>query len=156
MSEIPTIRENVLSNLQTTLEAIKKTGGYNNDIASVQRWSQRAQTFASMPTIIINAGPEEKKPEPNPLATCTFNVYIDIWTNHLETDIRSSDEILNSLLGDTEKALMADITRGGNAIDTNILRNYPFQSIEGQPSIGISIEIEIIYQHQQTDPAISG
>jgi hypothetical protein len=150
------IRELILKNLQTTLAAITAGEVYANTIASVQRWSQRGQTFSAMPTIIINAGPEEKKPEPNPLATCTFNVYIDIWTNHEESDTRSSDEILNSLLGDVEKALIADITRGGYAIDTNINRNYPFQAIEGMPSIGISIEIEIIYQHQQNDPAIAG
>jgi len=148
MPETPTIRENILLNLKSTLEAITKAHGYNNDIASVQRWSQRGPALASMPTIIINAGPEEKKPEPNPLVTCTFNVYIDIWTNHLESDTRSSDEILDSLLGDVEKALMIDITRGGYAIDTNVLRNYPFQAIEGQPSIGISIDLEIIYQQE--------
>lgn len=151
-----TIREYVLLNLKSTLELIKTTGGYNNTIASVQRWSQWGNSLVSIPAIIINAGPEEKKPEPNPLMTCSFIVYIDIWTNHLQEDSRSSDEILNSLLGDVEKALMADITRGGYAEDTNITRNVPFQSIEGQPLIGITIEIEITYQHLQTDPAIGG
>lgn len=156
MSETPTVRENILLNLVSVLEAVKKIAGYNNDIASVQRWSQRGPTTSAIPFIIINAGPEEKQPQPYPLATCTFTVYIDIWTNHIETDSRSSDEILNSLLGDVEKALMADITRGGYAINTEILRNVPFQSIEGQPAIGISIELSVIYQHQLTDPAQAG
>ncbi len=156
MPETPTIRENILINLQTVLETIKKTAGFNNDFASAQRWNQRGPALANIPTVIINAGPEEKDPSPFPLATCTFNVYLDIWTNHEETDTRSSDEILDSLLGDVEKALMADITRGGHAINTKILRNYPFQAVQGQPSIGISIEIEITYQHQLTDPAVAG
>ena len=156
MSETPTVRESILLNLKSVLEYITTGHHYNNTIASVQRWSQRGQFTSSTPYIIINAGPEEKKPEPYPLNTCTLNVYIDIWTNHVETDTRSSDEILNSLLGDVEKALMADITRGGYAIDTNILRVLPCEKIDGQPQIGIWIDLEIIYQHQQTDPAVSG
>jgi hypothetical protein len=151
-----TIRENIMLNLKSTLEAITKAHGYANTIASVQRWNQRGAIFSNFPTIIINAGPEDKKPEPHPLATCSFKIYIDIWTNQPEDETLSSDEILNSLLGDVEKALAADITRGGHAIDTNITGNLPFETVQGQPQIGISIEIEVIYQHQLTDPAVSG
>lgn len=151
-----TIRENIMLNLKTALEDITLAHGYNNTIASVQRWNQRGAVFSAFPTIIINAGPEDKKPEPHPLATCSFKVYIDIWTNQPEDGTKSSDEILNSLLGDVEKALVADITRGGYAVDTNITGNLPFETVQGQPQIGISIEIEIVYQHQISDPAVSG
>jgi hypothetical protein len=31
-----------------------------------------------------------------------------------------------------------------------------FETAEGQPHAGIIIELEIVYQHRQTDPEIAG
>ncbi|MCX5711766.1 MAG: hypothetical protein NTY47_01680 [Candidatus Omnitrophica bacterium] len=146
------LRENILANLATTLNTIKTTGGYNNTIASVQRWNQRGNPLEAVPCIVINSGPEEKKPEPNPQATCKFTVYLDVWYSQDDDETRSSDEILSSLLTDVEKAIMTDPTRGGYAEDTNILNNIPFETVQGQPSFGIILELEIIYKHKLTDP----
>jgi hypothetical protein len=71
-------------------------------------------------------------------------------------DPQATDTLLNSLLGDIEKALMLDYTRGGVAKDTNIKSNVLFETLEGQPQAGIIIELEIIYQHKQNDPEVSG
>ena len=68
-----TIREQILENIKSTLETIRVTNGYVNDIASVQRWLQKGNTFRLIPCIIINAGPEEIEQTPNPLVTCKFN-----------------------------------------------------------------------------------
>ena len=70
--------------------------------------------------------------------------------------MQATDTILNSLLGDIEKAIMQDITRGGFAKDTNIKSNVLFETLEGQPQAGVVMELEIIYQHKQDDPEVSG
>lgn len=151
------VRENILENIKTTLETISIANGYANNIASVQRWKQGGNSKRQIPTLIINAGPEDKEQEPNPLVTCRFLVNIDIWTRHDEaTQPGSTDTYLNSLLGDIEKALMVDHTRGGNAQDTNISGNVPFETVEGQPFAGIIINVEILYRHKITDPSIVG
>ena len=49
-----------------------------------------------------------------------------------------------------------DITRGGFAKDTNIKSNVLFETLEGQPQAGMVMELEIIYQHKQDDPEVSG
>jgi len=151
-----TVRENILENLKATLEAISIANGYHNDIASVQRWRQSGNSLVLIPCIVINAGPEEKEPVPNPFTTCKFTVYLDVWTRQAQDDPQSTDTLLNSLLGDIEKALMIDYTRGSFAKDTNIKSNVLFETLEGQPQAGIIIELEIIYQHKQNDPEVSG
>ena len=151
-----TIREQILENIKSTLETIRVANGYANDIASVQRWLQKGNTFRLIPCIIINAGPEEIEQTPNPLVTCKFTVYLDVFVRQEETDTISTDALLNSLLGDIEKALMVDYTRAGLAENTNIKSNMTFEAVEGQPNAGIVVELEIIYQHLITDPEQSG
>jgi hypothetical protein len=151
-----TVRESILEDLRTTLGGITTANGFNNDIQSVQRWRQQGNSLVVVPCIVVNAGPEEKDPVPNPFMTCRLTIYVDIWTRQDEADSRSTDTILNSLLGDVEKALTQDITRGGFAKDTNIKSNSLFETLEGQPYSGIVIELEIIYQHKQGDPDIAG
>ena len=151
-----TVRENIIADLKTTLEGVSQANGYNNDIASVQRWQQRGNVLRSVPCIVISAGQEDKKPEPNPLMTCRLSVYLELYIRQNETDLTPTDSIINSLLGDIEKALMVDYTRSGNAKDTNIKSVIPFETQEGQVNAGAVIELEIIYQHQQTDPEMAG
>ena len=151
-----TIRENILENIKSTLETIRVANGYANDIASAQRWLQKGNTFRLIPCIIINAGPEEIEQTPNPLVTCKLTIYLDVFIRQEETDTISTDALLNSLLGDIEKALMVDYTRGGFAENTNIKSNMTFEAVEGQPNAGIVVELEIIYQHLITDPEQSG
>ena len=121
-----TIRESILENLRTTLAEITAANGYHNDIASVQRWRQSGNSLLNIPCIVINAGPEEKDPIPNPFTTCRLTVYLDVWMRQDQSDPQPTDTLLNSLLGDIEKALMVDYTRGGFAKDTNIKSNVLF------------------------------
>lgn len=144
-----TVRESILENLRTTLTAVA-------GIASVQRWRQSGNSLLNVPCVVINAGPEEKNPTPNPFTTCRLTVYLDIWTRQDAGDPQATDTILNGLLGDIEKALMQDVTRGGFAKDTNIKSNVLFETLEGQPQTGVVMEIEIIYQHKQDDPEVAG
>ena len=150
------IRENILKNIKTTLEGITIANGCNNDVASVQRWKKQGNSLRQVSCIIINAGPEEKELVPNPLFTCRLLVYLDVWTTQDDNDTTDTDTLLSSLLSDVEKILMVDYSRGGYAIETTIKGNAPFETIEGEAFAGITIEVEILYRHQQTDPSIAG
>lgn len=152
-----TVREKIMQNVETTLKTISKANGYNNDIASVQRWYQSGNTFSQVPCIVIYGGPEEKEQAPDPLITCRFLISIILCIRHDEEDIPGpTDAILNNLLGDIEKALMVDHKRGGYAVDTIPQSNDIFERIEGQPYAGIVVNVEIHYRHRTNDPEISG
>lgn len=147
-------RELILDNIKDTLAEISIANGYNNDIANVQRWKQHGNSLKDVPCIIISAGREEKDPTPYPQTTAKLTIFIDIWTRQDDEDSSDTDTLLDSLLLDIEKALMADYTRGGYAENTDIRGITPFETIEGQPHCGIMIELEIVYKHKQTDPAL--
>lgn len=145
------VRESILENIRTTLEAISIANGYTNDIASVQRWKQGGNNLRQVPCIVISAGPEEKT-QGESLITCRFDVNIEVWIRHDEVNLPgSTDTILNSLLGDIEKALMSDYKRGGYAVNTVISGNIPFETVEGNAYAGIIINTEVHYRHKIGD-----
>ncbi len=147
------IRELIRENIKTALGQITTANGYNNTLANVQGWKQRGNTIQDVPCAIVSLGREEKDPHPNPQATARLTVFIDIWARQDDDDETDTDEVLDSLLLDVEKAVMADHTRGGYAEDTNTRGITPFETIEGQPQCGLMLELEILYKHKQTDPA---
>lgn len=148
------IRELIQKNIDTTLKTISKASNYANDIADVQRFKQQGNSFAKVPVIIQYAGDETKDPGPDPMTSCKFPVYVGCYIKHdSNSDPKATDELINSLLADIEKALMIDVTRGGYAESTFCTSNSIFQMAEGQPYAGIFIEVEIIYNHYRNDPA---
>jgi hypothetical protein len=147
------VRELILSNLETVLSGITTVGGYENDIASVQRWKQRGNPLKDVPCIIVTAGPEDKKKGPNPLVTARLKVYLELYSRQDETDANATDTILNSILKDIEKALYADVTRGGVAVDTDVQEVVPFGAEVGNGHSGLIIGVEILYRHLATNPA---
>ena len=155
MSE--TVRERIVEHIKTTLEGITVANGYNFDFSesTVQRWSMHGNSMVNLPMVIISPGNEEEKSEPLSFEECTLTVYLDIFYVTEENEPVSTDTYLNRLQGDIKKAILADHTRGGHAIDTNVLGTTPFETTEGQHFAGIIIELEIKYQHIRTDPTLS-
>lgn len=141
-------RELILKNIKTSLEVITAANGYNNTLtaAQVQRWNQHDNPKVTMPTMIINAGPEEFDPNPNPYYTSRFDVTIEIWHRQDERSTDPTDELLGAALDDLLRAMLADVTRGGNAIDTNIVSATPFEVVKGAANCGIVTEFQIQYR----------
>jgi hypothetical protein len=150
------VREKILENIRTTIATVTIANGYVNTLASVQRWKQIGNSCKDIPCVVIVEDSENKKPVPNPNFSCILPVDILIYTRQEESDTRSTGTLLNSLLADVEKVLMVDVTRGGYAHDTNITGNDPFPTVPGEPAAGIILNIEIEYQHTQTDPTVAG
>jgi hypothetical protein len=51
---------------------------------------------------------------------------------------------------------MVDLYRGGYAERTMVMGSEPFVLVEGANQFGISIELEILYQHHITNPESKG
>ncbi|HAH21629.1 MAG: hypothetical protein A2Y00_05500 [Omnitrophica WOR_2 bacterium GWF2_43_52] len=149
-----TVRERIMANIKTTLEGVTVANGYNFDFTAdtVQRWSMHGNRLADLPAVVISPGDEEEKGQPNPFEECYLNVYLDIFFVNDEGDSMVTDTYLNRLQGDMKKAILLDHTRGGEAIDTDVLGTTPFETTEGQPYAGIIMELGIRYRHLRSDP----
>lgn len=147
-----TVREKILDNIKATLSGILIANGYDNDIASVQRWKQHGNDVLNEPFILVKADSEENIDDKFPLTTCKLTVILLLMIREDEDAVNDTDQTLNSLLGDIKRALKVDVTRGGFATDTRMGSNHPIPPDEGEPHAGMIIETEVHYRHRQTDP----
>lgn len=149
-----TVRERILQNIKTTIEGVTIANGYNFDFTpeTVQRWSMHGNRMVEMPTVVISPGDEDESSSPHPFEECLMSVFLDVFYVTDEDDLVSTDTYLNRLQGDIKKAILADATRGGEAVDTDILGTTPFETTEAQPYAGIIIELRVRYRHLRNDP----
>lgn len=145
-----TIREKILDNIETTLNLIKTISGYSNTIASVQKYKQTGNEYVLTPCVIILAGQETLEKQSGFYTRAKFQVLLGLVTV-APTD---TDATLNSLLGDIQKALMADYTRGTLAENTTIQTIVPYEQQEGEPYAGLIITLEIQYLFKTSDPTL--
>lgn len=146
------VRESIIANMATALGNITTGNGYNNTLASVQRFMQTGLSVASVPTVVVNFERETKSLGPGDRTECDLEVSVDCWAIHDTAAVSgSSATLVDSLVYDVEKALMADTSRGGAARDFHIESVVPFRLEEGA-FVGATVVCRVKYQHLQTDP----
>ncbi len=68
-----------------------------------------------------------------------------------DAEVIDADERLNHLQADVEKALAADRTRGGLAIDTHIRDPELFTHL-GDATEGVTVNVDVHYRTNEDDP----
>lgn len=147
------VRENIIANIATAVGNVSTSNGYNNTLASVQRFQQAGLSVATVPTAVVNFDQERKNVGPADRVDCQLDVSIDVWAIH-DTDAvsGSTSTLVDSLAADIEKAVMSDTSRGGYARDCYVESVTPFRLAEGQPYVGATLSVRIAYMHQLDDP----
>ena len=81
---------------------------------------------------------------------------VDVYTKDtpVGSPPRSSAEVVETLLADVERAVLADPERSGIGVntDTSHVQSVPFPSQEDSPTIGGSVRFRIRYYHVRDDP----
>lgn len=142
-------RELILQNIETVLQSITIANGYSNAFtaATVQRWNVNSQPSTARPFLVVSAGQESITEGPGTYYSAKLSVIIDVFSCQLSDDPQPTDAILNSLIADINKALLADITRGGIAIRTVPQDVTPFVAVDDQSQFGVTIQYEIHYRY---------
>lgn len=143
------LRESIVENLKTTIEAIESGSSYFTTVRRVLRGVEPVRNLTETPTIWIWDTVETKELDNISQYHCTLQ--IDVIA--MSTAYESRPQLMTQLLHDVEKAVMADITRGGYAIDTKITGNEAFLEVEAEPLVGITIGLVVDYLHSVTDPS---
>lgn len=142
------MREQVLAQIATTLEGVRKTAGYEIDVNQVARERWDLVQLQEFPAVVIAAQSEEKRGEPLGIYDVRMRVVLGLFLHNTG----SAQTELNQLLAAVEKALLVDTTRGGKAIDTTLIGNENVTGLIDESLAGIELTIEVRYRHGMQDP----
>lgn len=143
------IRDGILSNLRSTLLLIQAGATYRSSVKSVEFVAHNSEEFATFPSIGI--GPASYRMSDSQYRRISVDMSLTLMlVVHSSTDPAKA---ARDLFEDVSLALRADVTRGGYAIDTHVLSDNPQAPGIGDPVFGTEVEINILYRHQDNDPA---
>lgn len=151
MSAGPTVEEQLIADVVTTLEAIAPAGGFNREFVKVARQNRNALTHYEYPLCIVAQDGINKDDSRNAMVVCTLALVIAIAVNAKSTS--NWPEELDLFVSDVENALRADTQRGGLAVKTAITRGDTFDSDDlGSAYIVASqVLVEISFRHLYLD-----
>ena len=142
------IREQILKQIVTTLEGVTVANGYDFDMKDVIRIPTVPQELLAFPTAQVIDETEEVLDTPSHFSTRLLAGTIVVWS----WDHRDISEAVNSILANTDKALMVDRTRGGLAISTETPSNRVVMADSVAPFGGVIIEFRVQYRFFSGDP----
>ena len=150
------VKEQIMANLQTTLEGVNGGASYYTDFSKVERVEAGGVQVKTFPTAIISPLGTEYD-SPNAVVTtkigATFRVEITVFLRTRSNATRAVERAIR----DVHTALYVDRTRGGLAIDTRVAGSDPFYPSEAtEPICGADISVSITYRTQATDLNTAG
>lgn len=145
------VRERILQHIETHLRDIDGLGDYHNRVETVERRQAEPSNLDVLPAIHLREGEEIITEGPNPLLTRMLTVVVAGW-------IRGAADLglatcRNQLLADIERAVLADATQGGLAVDTHLTGSL----IEEDPEPGaigaLTLTFVVHYRTVRGNPA---
>jgi hypothetical protein len=149
MTETKSIRQLVMDDLVTTLNNIKTAKGALINVESVYTIKVNPRQLKAYPGIIVIPDKEILDQNTYPLfCTCRLSLALECW-------LKEQDDIVsegNKFLAEVQKAIEADNTRGGNAIDTALTGVDYYYFKETAPLGCLIITVEISYRYRYSNP----
>jgi len=140
--------ESIAENIRTTVASVTVAGGYNQTL-SARRPKRNDFAVAAWDdlTVLIEQAGSQWLEDTRTVATIDKRQTFVLWAFVIDSDAATAaiDTRLNQVAADLEKALMADITRGGYAQDTFIEEILPFGNADGSQS-GIMLTMTVQYR----------
>lgn len=143
------VRELIEQNVKTTLEGVTIANGYQVNILQVFRYGQPFPATPECPAAQIIPEGETYEPAPHPLYTAKLTLMVALL---VEAEVGKVAKAINDILADVTKALMADVTRGGNAVRTFILSSSVYESGVTEPIGDVRLRVEIHYRMSFSNP----
>ena len=143
-------RQKIVEDLETVLGAISIAGGFQTDVTKVERvirhWDE--VNDVERPWIGFMPSREKLKYQPSDCIRVVLPVKLLAYVDVIEEDTTAGQadrtQKINDILGDVNKALNADQTRGGNATSTTVTSA---DTDEGEDcGVGVvQMDFEVVY-----------
>jgi hypothetical protein len=148
----------IVQHLQTALRAISVAGGYHYDVESVAVKLDPNQANDAVhapggprPLLLIQVDPERRQYQPASELRQVLPVVVH-WVQESDaTDDNSRMRAFFRGCADVEQAITVDISRGGLAVDTRIVRCVNDDSLDGS-QVWARVEVEIALFRQYGRP----
>jgi hypothetical protein len=143
------VRENIASNIQTVIDAISSP---DVKLCTRQPFELEELSQQQYPAVIVQTSEENREDQELGSGAKTRQGTIDfVVLGFVKGSDSNIDTLRNALITAIETALETDITRGSNALDTEIVQ---VETDEGTlfPVGGIRMTIRCMYQYQSGTP----
>lgn len=143
-----TVREGILSNIETTLAAIA-TPTYANTLGAgrVRRWNGNLMEVADFPCALVIPYEERQSDNVSQLISHEMTVAIVLGVR-----AEAWAQEIHKLIADVRVALTADYTRGGRALTTQVLSDEVFEATPSAPIGGAQVMVRVLYRTLYDDP----
>lgn len=150
-----------MKHLEAALAGITTAAGYDNTVQSVQRLKQDGQDPIEGNGVLLIEGSDVVLGGTlgGEFDLTERRKHVDlvlIARQDTEEDTRSASELMNSIEKDVRRAVNADHTRGGDALNTEETEAGDNDVQIGMPELRRVIGFDIRYRHRRTDPTIAG
>lgn len=147
-----------MKHLQSTIEGVTVDNGYTHTIHSVQRFQQDGQAPVQGHGVHLIDGDDivDGVILAGDYDLVSRRRHIDLVLIAQQDDALSASELMNGLEADVRRAVNADWTRGGLAVNTEETQANETDVEIGMPELRRVLGYEIRYRTRRTDPTIAG
>lgn len=139
----------IVQNLQTALRAIATAAGFHYDVQTIAVKLDPNSAIEAVkspggprPLVLLQVNPERRQYEPGNQLKVIRPITIH-WVNEsTATDDDSRMQTFFRGCADVEQAIAADVSRGGLAVDTRIVRQVFEDSVDGS-QVWAQIEVDV-------------
>jgi hypothetical protein len=143
-----TRKTTIINSCLTAIGAIVRGSTYERTVSLARRNASALPEIPTADAVWVETTTQAKSTLTSGVAAVTLTVTFGC----LVVDSLDLGKAVDDIEADVERALAVDITRGGYALDTRVVRTEEFIAEAQSPVGGALIDVEIKYRHADGNP----
>lgn len=141
-------KTSIVENMIAAIGAIAVGATYSRTVRTASR---NVRTLAEAPALDA-VWVERTQETKTALNSSVTHVTLTVTLGGLIQEHGDLGQAVDALCADIETALNVDITRGGYALDTRVVRTEEVVFESQEPLAGVLLDVEVTYRHRDGDP----
>jgi hypothetical protein len=147
------ISEQIALSVVDAVSSVQEANGYRYSL-KVERQQRLGNSPEHLKAVVYQGSPTVEGEERFDTITWKLPFEILVYIITSETEKTAPDTYTNVVTADVQRAVLADYTRGGLAIDTNLAALEAFSEFDGKFD-GAAMRFEVQYRTSRTDAYLS-
>lgn len=142
------VKTSIVDSMVAAIGAIAQGATYSRTVRACSRNVRTIAELALYDAVWVERTSEIKESLACSITSCTLTVTLGA----IVEQYGRLGESVDALVADITVALAADITRGGKALDTRVVRVEEYVLESQEPLAGVLVDVEVLYRHRDGDP----